>query len=175
MFRIHSRAAAAAALAIPVFPAILACTTIHAAESVSVLPAIAVSPALSGGLDSVTSTGSTLRLTGLQTPASVSVITRQQLEQFGDANLADTITRSVGLSHIGHPGNGGAALSARGFTGSSSVMQLYDGKRQYGGIGITFPFDPWSVERIEVLRGPASVIYGEGAIGGVVNVIPKKP
>jgi iron complex outermembrane receptor protein len=175
MLRIHSRAAAAAALAIPVLPAILACTTIHAAESVSVLSAIAVSPSLSGGLDSVTSTGSTLRLTGLQTPASVSVITRKQLEQFGDANLTDTITRSVGLSHIGHPGNGGAALSARGFTGSSSVMQLYDGKRQYGGIGITFPFDPWSVERIEVLRGPASVIYGEGAIGGVVNVIPKKP
>src|SRR5690606_8112731 len=54
-------------------------------------------------------------------------------------------------------------------------MRLYDGTRQYGGVGITFPFDTWSVERIEVLRGPASVIHGDGAIGGVVNVIPKKP
>jgi len=54
-------------------------------------------------------------------------------------------------------------------------MQLYDGTRQYGGLDITFPFDTWSVERIEVLRGPASVIYGDGAIGGVVNIISKKP
>src|SRR3546814_15341464 len=46
---------------------------------------------------------------------------------------------------------------------------------QYGGVGLTFPFYTWSIERIEVLRGPASVIYGDGAIGGVVNVIPKKP
>ncbi|MGT2490270.1 TonB-dependent receptor plug domain-containing protein [Cupriavidus basilensis] len=40
---------------------------------------------------------------------------------------------------------------------------------------MTFPFDTWSADRIEVLRGAASVMYGEGAIGGVVNVIPKKP
>src|SRR3546814_7120859 len=46
---------------------------------------------------------------------------------------------------------------------------------QYGGVGLTFPFYTWSIERIEVLRGPASVMYGDGAIGRVVNVIPKKP
>jgi len=55
-------------------------------------------------------------------------------------------------------------------------MQLYDGTRLYVGAGtVTFPFDTWSTERIEVLRGPASVLYGEGAIGGVINVVPKKP
>src|SRR5690606_22900886 len=48
--------------------------------------------------------------------------------------------------------------------------------RLYVGSGtVTFPFDTWSAERIEVLRGPASVLYGEGAIGGVINVVPKKP
>ncbi|WP_410721662.1 TonB-dependent receptor plug domain-containing protein, partial [Burkholderia sp. SIMBA_048] len=41
------------------------------------------------------------------------------------------------------------------------------------GQAATFNLD--TAERIEVLRGPASVLYGEGAIGGVVNVIPKKP
>ncbi|KAG1286073.1 hypothetical protein G6F64_014216 [Rhizopus arrhizus] len=74
-----------------------------------------------------------------------------------------------------HPGNGLSALSSRGFTDGASVMRLYDGLRQYGGVGITFPFDTWSIERIEVLRGPASVIHGDGAIGGVINIVPKKP
>ncbi len=40
---------------------------------------------------------------------------------------------------------------------------------------LTFPFDTWSAQRIEVLRGPASVMYGEGAIGGAINVISKMP
>ncbi|HUG59986.1 MAG TPA: TonB-dependent receptor, partial [Candidimonas sp.] len=176
MLRSHSRAAVFAVLAVRALPLTLVATSIQAAESVPILSTISISPNHSSNeLDTAASTGSALNLTPLQTPASISIITREQLEQYGDSNLSDTISRSVGLSSIGHPGNGGAALSARGFTGSSSVMQLYDGKRQYGGIGITFPFDTWSIDRIEVLRGPASVIYGEGAIGGVVNVIPKKP
>ena len=76
---------------------------------------------------------------------------------------------------MGHPGNSGSSLSTRGFTDTTSVMRLYDGTRQYGGVGVSFPFDTWSIDRVEVLRGPASVIYGDGAIGAVVNVIPKKP
>ncbi len=127
------------------------------------------------GLGTPATTGSNLGLTPMETPASVDVISREQLEQRGDHSLNDAITRAAGLSVMGHPGNGGSALSARGFTDGTSVMRLYDGLRQYGGIGVTFPFDTWSVERIEVLRGPASVIYGDGAIGGVINVIPKKP
>ncbi|MBX4377931.1 TonB-dependent receptor plug domain-containing protein, partial [Mycobacterium tuberculosis] len=74
-----------------------------------------------------------------------------------------------------HPGNGLSALSSRGFTDGASVMRLYDGLRQYGGVGITFPFDTWSIERIEVLRGPAAARYGSGASGGVVNIITKRP
>ncbi|RZT41772.1 TonB-dependent receptor [Cupriavidus agavae] len=164
-------AAAVAALGVPTAqaapaaePAVhqLAPVTVHAASA----PTVLQEPA---------SVGSNLGLTPMQTPASVDVITRDQIEERGDASVVDAISRAPGLSNLGHPGNGGAALSARGFTDASSVMRLYDGTRQYGGIGVTFPFDTWSVERIEVLRGPASVIYGEGAIGGVVNVVPKKP
>ncbi|HEX8602218.1 MAG TPA: TonB-dependent receptor [Pseudoduganella sp.] len=109
------------------------------------------------------------------TPASVDVITRRQLEERGDINLLDAITRAPGLSAMPHPGNGNSSVAARGFTDTTSVMRLYDGMRQYGGAGLTFPFDTWSVERIEVLRGPASVIHGDGAIGGVINVVPKQP
>lgn len=145
------------------------------AADTTTLPGITVSPEKTGTLKSPASTGSNLDLTPFQTPASVSVITREQLEQRGDAKLVDAITRSAGISGMGHPGNSGSSLSARGFTDTTSVMRLYDGTRQYGGVGVSFPFDTWSIDRIEVLRGPASVIYGDGAIGAVVNVIPKKP
>ncbi len=71
-----------------------------------------------------------------------------------------------------------AALRCRRgvLTGQNSVMQLYDGTRLYSGAGtVTFPVDAWAVERVDVLRGPASVLYGEGATGAVINTIPKKP
>lgn len=146
-----------------------------AADVTPVLPTVSVTNEKVGSLNAPASTGSNLDLTPFQTPASVDVITRAQLEQRGDASLVDAITRAAGISGMGHPGNSGSSLSVRGFTDTTSVMRLYDGTRQYGGVGLSFPFDTWSVDRIEVLRGPASVIYGDGAIGGVVNVIPKKP
>ncbi len=139
------------------------------------LPAVLVTADKALTLKSPASTGSNLDLTPMQTPASIDIISRAQLDERGDSNLVEAITRSAGISGMAHPGNGGSSLSARGFTDTTSVMRLYDGVRQYGGVGLTFPFDTWSVERIEVLRGPASVVYGDGAIGGVVNVIPKKP
>src|SRR5690606_5226691 len=67
-------------------------------------------------------------------------------------------------------------VSARGFNGLNSVMRLYDGVQMFVAAGtMTFPFDTWTVERIEVLGGPSSSMYGTGAIGGVVNVIPRQP
>ncbi len=119
---------------------------------------------------------SRLQLTPLETPASVEVIDGETIRMRGDVELIDAITRAVGFSDNAGPGNGGSAVAARGFSGHGSVMQLYDGTRLYVGSGsLTFPFDPWSVDRIEVLHGPASVLYGEGAIGGAVNIVPKKP
>src|SRR5690606_14668569 len=141
---------------------------------VATLPAISIS-ASAPTLEQPAATGSFLSLTPLQTPASLDIITNEQLRERGDVSVMDAITQAPGISAFRHPGNGGSSLSSRGFTDSNSVAILYDGIRQYGGLGQTFVYDPWSVERIEVLRGPASVLVGEGAIGGVVNVIPKKP
>ncbi len=181
MNRLSVSTTLSARLVFPVFylccaiPLTLSVTSVMAADALPVLPAITVTADGDQLLDTPVAVGSHLDITPFQTPASVDVITRKQLEQRGDANLQDAIVRAPGMSSLTHPGNGGSALSVRGFTDSASVMQLYDGTRQYGGVGVTFPFDTWSIDRIEVLRGPASVIYGEGAIGGVVNVIPKKP
>ncbi len=63
--------------------------------------------------------------------------------------MQDAVSRSTGISRTGTPGDGGTSLQARGFTGQSSVMQLYDGNRMYTGMGtVTFPVDTWSVQRV---------------------------
>lgn len=121
--------------------------------------------------------GSRLDLTPLETPASIEVISGRTIRDRGQTSVTEAVTQNAtGFTSLAAPGNGGSSLATRGFTGHGSVMQLYDGTRLYVGSGtVTFPFDAWSAERIEVLRGPASVLYGEGAVGGVVNVVPKRP
>lgn len=115
-------------------------------------------------LNTPTTAGSRLNLTALQTPASVESLTGEQIRARGDRSVQDAVSPSTGISRTGTPGDGGTSLpAARGFTGQNSVMQLYDGNRMYTGMGtVTFPVDTWSVERVDVLRGPASVLYGEG-------------
>ncbi|QNH06799.1 TonB-dependent receptor [Pseudomonas sp. B11D7D] len=160
--------------------ALLLAAAAMADESPVDLPAVTVqAQAAQEGetsLHTPTTAGSRLDLSALQTPASTTSLSGAEVRERNNRSVQDAVTRTPGISTIGTPGNGGTALSARGFTGHSSTMQLYDGTRQYIGAGtVTFPVDTWSVERIDVLRGPASVLYGEGATGAVINVVPKKP
>jgi outer membrane cobalamin receptor len=83
-------------------------------------------------------------------------------------------TRSAEFSGAGKPGNGGTSISARGVADQDVVTKFYDGNRNFTLAGtLTFPFDTWAVEQIEVLKGPASVLYGLAGIAGAYNVIPK--
>lgn len=163
-------------------PCVLLTFSVHAADDdgALALPSTAITgaaePEAQPGLHTPTTSGSRLGLTALETPASVTSIGAEQVLQRNNATVQDAVTRSPGITFIGTPGNGGTALSARGFAGHASTMQLFDGNRLYVGAGtVTFPVDAWSVERIDILRGPASVLYGEGATGAVINVVPKKP
>ncbi|MBC7634374.1 MAG: TonB-dependent receptor [Acetobacteraceae bacterium] len=112
-------------------------------------------------------------------PAGVTIITRTMIEQRGYATLAEAMSAVPGarLVQSGGPG-GNASLFLRG-TNSNHVLVLRDG------IPITDPSDPGGafnfgvdtladVDRIEVVRGPMSALYGSGAIGGVVNLITKR-
>jgi len=121
-------------------------------------------------------TGSRLNLTPLEIPASVQIVTGDIIRERGDVSLEEAESRLVGVTNLSAPGNGGGSRMARGFSGVTSVMRLYDGTQLFIGSGtVTFPFDPWTVDRLEVLGGPASVMYGNGAIGGVINIIPRHP
>ena len=127
-----------------------------------------------GARDSTT--GSRLDLTLLETPATVDIIDGDAIRARIDMSILEAATRSAGLTTEANPGNGGSSIAARGFNGQGSVTKLYDGSSYYTAAGtITFPFDTWGVERVEVLKGPSSVLYGEGGIGGAINVIPRRP
>ena len=128
------------------------------------------------GLDVPTQTGSRLGLTPLELPSSVSTVSGDAIRARGDVNIAEAVSRAPGITNSSNAGDGGTALQARGFVGQGSVLQLVNGVRQFPVAGsITFPSDPWNVDRIEVLTGPASVLYGQGALGGAVNVVTKRP
>jgi iron complex outermembrane receptor protein len=127
-----------------------------------------------GARDSVTA--SRLGLTLQETPATIDVIDGDAIRARGDMSVLEAATRSAGFTNEANPGNGNSSIAARGFNGQGAVTKLYDGTHYYTAAGTTtFPFDSWGVERVEVLKGPSSVLFGEGGIGGAINVIPRKP
>lgn len=121
-------------------------------------------------------TGSRLGLTPLEIPASVYTVDGDAIRARGDLTVVEAASRAPGITPNANPGNANFSLGARGFTGSGSVLLLVDGIRQFPNNGsLSFPTDPWMVDRIDVLTGPASVLYGQGALGGAINVITRKP
>nr|WP_283773372.1 TonB-dependent receptor [Altererythrobacter sp. KTW20L] len=151
-------------------------TPIVAQETTDTDDSILVTAQREQVLTSEAPTGSRLGLSILETPATVNVVSGDDIRARGDMSIIDAATRAPGITNDANPGNAGLSFAMRGFSGQSSVMQLYDGVRLFPNNGsISFPTDPWNVERIEVLSGPASVLFGQGALGGVVNVIPRSP
>jgi len=109
-------------------------------------------------------------------PMQVSVITSEEIENSGAVNLADILSEAHGL-HVKQTGGNGPTLSIRGMAVSDTLF-LIDGKRVNGEPSKTYELDRISagmIERIEIVKGSASLLYGSDAMGGVVNIITKKP
>jgi iron complex outermembrane receptor protein len=112
-------------------------------------------------------------------PAMITVITREQIQDSGAANVNDAVMKLAGV--IGTPslfGGGEYSLDLAGFgdTSSSNTVFVVDGmplrESDQSEIRISsIPLD--SVERIEIQRGSANVLYGEGATAGVINIITR--
>ena len=127
-------------------------------------------------LNAQNSAGSRLGLSGLDLPASVDIISREEIATKGDYSALEAVTRTTGISSSASPGNGGTSISSRGFNGHGSTVYTYDGTRLYITAGtVTFPADTWTLDRVEVLRGAGSVVNGVGALGTTMNYVPKKP
>lgn len=113
--------------------------------------------------------------------ASITIITREELEKRPFNNLADAVRGVTGISYIGGSGND-RDISMRGLPGDYTLIMV-DGKRQStresrvnGSGGYEAGFIPplEAIERIEIIRGPMSTLYGSDAMGGVINIITRK-
>jgi iron complex outermembrane receptor protein len=113
-----------------------------------------------------------LGLTNRETPAIVDVLTQDQLQARGVRNAVEAINAAPGVTSGTLPGSMGS-VSMRGF--HRAVNYLYDGVRMANSdVGVR-NWDAWAFERIEVIKGPASVTSGEGALAGAINFVPRRP
>jgi iron complex outermembrane recepter protein len=159
-------------------PLLLSTAAIGQERAEELEPVIVSEPYPAPGLnfEAGSDSGSRLGIKVKETPASVEIFSNEVLRERGDLNAQSAVSRATGITPAGAPGDGSSAVVARGFYGPTAVMQLYDGTRLYvAAATITFPVDTWVLDRVEVLRGPASVLYGEGAIGGAINFVPRQP
>ncbi|MHC5763718.1 TonB-dependent receptor plug domain-containing protein, partial [Nostoc sp.] len=107
-------------------------------------------------------------------PQSIQVVPRKVFEDRVITNQLDIIRTVSGVSpatQSNAPGSSTSAISIRGF--SSSSNRLRNGLREV--VGRTTDGDLPNLERVEVLKGPASVLYGQGGIGGAINLVTKQP
>ena len=105
----------------------------------------------------------------LETPQAVSVVTRKLIEDEGVQDLEGALRNVAGVS-VGGYYNEWDYYRIRGFDASYTNTYL-DGLLADGA-----PFEElWAFERIEVIKGPASTLFGQGPLGGFVNLVSKRP
>lgn len=137
-------------------------------------------------LGEVVVTGSNEAVSRNLMPYTVSVISQKELEATGQTQLLSAISGQVpslfvtqrGIFGFGVSKGGSGHIKIRGVGGdrASAVLMMLDGQPQFAGIyshHVADFYDKEHVERVEVLRGPASVLYGSNAMAGTINVITK--
>ena len=112
----------------------------------------------------------------LDVPMSVSVITEEDVRKSSAGTVGKLLEDVPGVQVINSGGQGFNRISIRG-EGTTRTLILIDGQKiaeNKSMDGTALLIDPSRIERVEVIRGPASVLYGSEAMGGVVNIITKK-
>ncbi|WP_199553296.1 TonB-dependent siderophore receptor [Sandaracinobacteroides hominis] len=166
----------------------------HGVNALLLLAAGATSPALAAdGADEqssdtivVTATGQSQAISStktdtplIETPQSISIITREEMDLRGVHTVAEALSYSAGVqAEAGGIDSRVDDVSVRGFAagGFSSSNNFVDGMRlPSGGQWTRTSFDPFGLQQIDVLKGPSSVLYGQVAPGGLVNLVTKRP
>ncbi len=108
-------------------------------------------------------------------PVQTEVISRKMLENYGGSSLED-ILAGLTSSFAFNEGDMGSQMQMNGL-GNSYILILIDGKRIHGDVGGENNLgliDPHNIEKIEIVKGASSALYGSDAIAGVINIITKK-
>ena len=138
-------------------------------------------------IDEIVVTGTPVKVNRNSVPMAVSVVNRAQIEEAHESALLPVLNGKVpglfvterGITGFGVAAGSAGQISIRGIGGNptTGVLVLIDGHPQFMGImGHPLPdsYVSSDVERVEVIRGPASILYGSNAMGGVINIITKK-
>jgi outer membrane receptor for ferrienterochelin and colicins len=132
--------------------------------------------ALARSLDEMVVTGARREQRLADVVVTTEVISREVIEATGASDLASVLTEQTGIQfQEGHPSGGGVMLQG---LGSERVLVLLDGQPLNGRISGNFDLariPTAMIDRVEVVKGPQSSLYGSEAMGGVVNVITRKP
>ncbi|WP_346861974.1 TonB-dependent receptor [uncultured Draconibacterium sp.] len=138
-------------------------------------------------INEVVVTGSHVKVNRNNVPMAVSVVNRLQIEESDESAVLPILNGRVpglfvterGVTGFGVATGSAGQITIRGIGGSptTGVLMLIDGHPQFMGImGHPLPdsYVASDVEQVEVIRGPASILYGSNAMGGVINIITKK-
>lgn len=149
-----------------------------------VFPAFAAgaqpAPANVAQLQTVVVTASAVESDVRDAPASITVITAEDIAKSPATDLNEVLRRAPGLSQATTP-DGGTSIQIRGLPQEYTLIMV-DGRR-VGSSNDTYDrysrnevnwIPPETIERIEIIRGPMSSLYGSDAMGGVINIITKK-
>lgn len=138
-------------------------------------------------IDEAVVTGTRNRTDVRHLSQTVSVVNRDKIEQTMQPSLLPVLNEQIpglfttarGIMGYGVSGGAAGGISLRGLSGGSArMMVLIDGHPQYAGIfghPVADAYQTLLADRVEVLRGPASVLYGSNAMGGVINIVTRQP
>lgn len=143
----------------------------------AILPLHEASATDTVALDAITVTATMIPKKVVNAPGAIEIITAEQIKMQGAETLDEVLGDALGLS-INMVSGRGQIPQIRGLS-NKRVLILIDGMRSATGFrGTTVDLSEFStefVERIEIVRGPSSSLYGSEAMGGVINIITKKP
>ncbi len=138
-------------------------------------------------IEEVIITGTKVEVSRKNVPMTVSVVSRRELEQTEDNALLPVLSEQIpglfvterGITGFGVADGSAGQINIRGLGGNptTQVLILIDGHPQFMGLmGHHLPdaYVTSDAERVEVIRGPGSILYGSNAFGGVINIITKK-
>jgi len=138
-------------------------------------------------INEVVVTGTTTKVNKNIIPMAISVISRTQIEESNESSLLPVLSGRVpglfvterGVTGFGVANGAAGQISIRGIGGNptTGVLILIDGHPQYMGImghPLADSYVASDAERVEVIRGPGSLLYGSNAMGGVINIITRK-